>query len=546
MIIVNNILKMMKKVIHFLIIASLAIEPVFSQTGTGMIPKIVEKDGRHALIVDGQPFFMLGGQAHNSSGWPSMMPKVWSAIEAMHANTLEVPIYWEQIEPQQGKFDFSLVDTLLKQGREHKVHLVLLWFATWKNGSSHYMPEWMKREPSKYPNITGRNGQPVDSPSPHTRAAMEADAKAFAAVMGHLKKSDPQHTVIMVQVENEPGAWGSVRDYSAEAQKLFEGLVPAELLNPALLKELNKPVVKTGTWQEVFGDDADEYFHAWSVAHYIGYVAAAGKAVNSLPLYVNAALRDPISNPRASTYESGGATDNVIPIWKAAAPDIDLLAPDIYLSDSERGLKVIELYDRPDNTLLIPETGSSAEYARYLYDDLARGGIGFSPFGIDDNGQGANEDEIATRLAPIAQEYAMAGPMMRELAKWGFEGKIKAVVEREDHAAQTIDLGSWQAIVTFSPGGGRSSQPNAKPIGKAMIVQLGENEFVLIGSLCHFTFKPLGAIAGKAWQYLKVEEGRYENGSFKLLRIRNGDETDWGGPRIGAVPAVLHTTLITR
>jgi hypothetical protein len=537
---------MMKKVIHFLIIASLAVELVFSQTGTGMIPKIVEKDGRHALIVDGQPFFMLGGQAHNSSGWPGMMPKVWSAIEAMHANTLEVPIYWEQIEPQQGKFDFSLVDTLLKQGREHKVHLVLLWFATWKNGSSHYMPEWMKREPSKYPNITGRNGQPVDSPSPHTRAAMEADAKAFAAVMGHLKKSDPQHTVIMVQVENEPGAWGSVRDYSAEAQKLFEGLVPAELLNPALLKELNKPVVKTGTWQKVFGDDADEYFHAWSVAHYIGYVAAAGKAVNSLPLYVNAALRDPISNPRASTYESGGATDNVIPIWKAAAPDIDLLAPDIYLSDSERGLKVIELYDRPDNTLLIPETGSSAEYARYLYDDLARGGIGFSPFGIDDNGQGANEDEIATRLAPIAQEYAMAGPMMRELAKWGFEGKIKAVVEREDHAAQTIDLGSWQAIVTFSPGGGRSSQPNAKPIGKAMIVQLGENEFVLIGSLCHFTFKPLGAIAGKAWQYLKVEEGRYENGSFKLLRIRNGDETDWGGPRIGAVPAVLHTTLITR
>jgi hypothetical protein len=546
MIIVNNNLKMMKKVILFLIIASLAVEPVFSQTGTGMIPKIVEKDGRHALIVDGQPFFMLGGQAHNSSGWPGMMPKVWSAIEAMHANTLEVPIYWEQIEPQQGKFDFSLVDTLLKQGREHKVHLVLLWFATWKNGSSHYMPEWMKREPSKYPNITGRNGQPVDSPSPHTRAAMEADAKAFAAVMGHLKKSDPQHTVIMVQVENEPGAWGSVRDYSAEAQKLFEGLVPAELLNPALLKELNKPVVKTGTWQEVFGDDADEYFHAWSVAHYIGYVAAAGKAVNSLPLYVNAALRDPISNPRASTYESGGATDNVIPIWKAAAPDIDLLAPDIYLSDSERGLKVIELYDRPDNTLLIPETGSSAEYARYLYDDLARGGIGFSPFGIDDNGQGANEDEIATRLAPIAQEYAMAGPMMRELAKWGFEGKIKAVVEREDHAAQTIDLGSWQAIVTFSPGGGRSSQPNAKPIGKAMIVQLGENEFVLIGSLCHFTFKPLGANAGKAWQYLKVEEGRYENGSFKLLRIRNGDETDWGGPRIGAVPAVLHTTLITR
>ena len=109
------------------------------------------------------------------------------------------------------------------------------------------MPEWMKREPSKYPNITGKNGQPVDSPSPHTQAAMEADAKAFAAVMGYLKKADQQHAVIMVQVENEPGAWGSVRDYSANAQKLFEDPVPAEMLKPEVLKALNKPVVVKGS-----------------------------------------------------------------------------------------------------------------------------------------------------------------------------------------------------------------------------------------------------------------------------------------------------------
>ena len=528
----------------FMILASAG--NLCGQTGSGTMPQIVSKDGHHALLIDGKPFFMLGGQAHNSSGWPGMLPKVWSAIEAMHANTLEVPIYWEQIEAQQGMFDFSLVDTLLKQGREHKVHLVLLWFATWKNGSSHYMPEWMKREPSKYPNITGKNGQPVDSPSPHTQAAMEADAKAFAAVMGYLKKADQQHTVIMVQVENEPGAWGSVRDYSANAQKLFEGPVPAEMLKPEVLKALNKPVAVKGSWKEVFGDDADEYFHAWSVALYIGYVAAAGKAIYPLPLYVNASLRDPLSNPPASTYESGGATDNVIPIWKAAAPAVDLLAPDIYLSGSDKILKVIELYDRPDNPLFIPETGSTAEYAKFIYEVLARGGIGFSPFGIDDNGQGAPEAETEERLEPVAKEYAMAGPMMRELAKWGFEGKIRAVEEREDHAAQTIDLGSWQATVSFGAPGRRTEQANSHPIGKAMIVQLGENEFFLIGTLCHFTFKPLGTNEGKAWQYLKVEEGRFENGVFKLLRIRNGDETDWGGPQIGAIPSVLHTTLITR
>lgn len=518
----------------------------FGQNGIATMPKIIEKDGHHALLVDGQPFLMLGGQAHNSSGWPGMLPHVWCAIESMHANTLEVPIYWEQIEAQTGKFDFSLIDTLLKQGRDHKVHLVLLWFATWKNGSSHYMPEWMKREPSKYPNISGQNGQPVDSPSPHIKAAMEADAKAFAEVMGHLKAADPQRTVLMVQVENEPGAWGSVRDFSPAAQKLFEGPVPAELLKPEVLKALNKPVVSGGNWRDVFGNDADEYFQAWSVAHYIGYVAAAGKALYPLPLYVNAALRDPLTNPSATTYESGGATDNVIPIWKAAAPAIDLEAPDIYLPESGKALRVIELYDRPDNTLFVPETGSNEEFTRDFYAVLAHGGIGFSPFGVDDNGQGEKKSETEERLAPIGKEFAMAGPMMGELAKWAFEGKIKAVVEKEDHVAQTIDLGSWQAIISFGDSGWRSEKINSRPIGKAMIVQLGENEFVLIGTLCHFTFKPMGVNSGKAWQYLKVEEGHYENGTFKPLRILNGDETDWGGPRIGKVPVVLHTTLILR
>lgn len=529
---------------YILLLINLSV--ALGQSGTGTIPQIIEKNGRHALLVDGQPFFMLGGQAHNSSGWPGMMPQVWAAAKTMHANTLEVPIYWEQIEPQPGKFDFSLVDTLLKQGRENNIKLVLLWFATWKNGSNHYMPEWMKHDAVKYPNITGKNGRPIDSPSPHTKAAMEADAKAFAAFMGYLKKADPQYTVIMVQVQNEPGAWGSVRDYSSAAQKLFEEKVPSELLKPDVLIELKRPVDSKGTWQEVFGTDADEYFHAWSIAKYIGYVAAAGKVVYPLPLYVNAALRDPITNPAASSYESGGATDNVIPIWKAAAPAIDLLAPDIYLSGSEKVLKVLDLYSRADNPLFVPEIGANDENARYIYSILAKGGIGFSPFGIDENMRGIGEVENAKRLEPVGKEYAMAGPMMRELAKWAFEGKIKAVVETDDKTEKTIDFGLWQAVVQFGASGGRGTQSNSKPIGKAMVIQLGENEFILIGTLCRFTFRPLGNNAGKAWQYLKVEEGKYENGKFKLLRIRNGDETDWGGPQIGALPAILHTTLTVR
>ncbi|MEO6837615.1 MAG: DUF5597 domain-containing protein [Ginsengibacter sp.] len=532
----------MKKILLSLIFIAFTITKNFAQ-----IPGLIEKDGRHALLVDGKPFFILGGQAHNSSGWPGMFPHVWTAIEAMHANTLEMPIYWEQIEPGEDKFDFSFIDTLLIKARQHKVRLVLLWFATWKNGSNHYVPLWMKTNSLKYPNIIGKDGKPVDSPSPNYKATLDADKKAFAAVMKYLKNADQQHTVIMMQVENESGAWGSERDYSPTAQKLFEADVPSALLTPSVLKSLNVPEDSKGSWQKVFGDRADEYFQAWSVASFIGQVAAAGKAEYPLPMYANAALRDPLTNPMANTYESGGPTDNVIPIWKVAAPSIDFLAPDIYLRGSEKILKVIDLYSRPDNTLFVPESDLSSDNVKYLYEVIARGGIGFSPFGIDDNGEGKTDAEIAERLAPFAKEYAKIAPMIRELAEWCFEGKIKAVVEREDFTDQSIDLGDWKATIMFG-GDGRANKPpvNTKPRGKMMIVKLSENKFILIGTECHITFLPIGKNEGKAWQYGQVEEGQFENGKFKLLRIQNGDETDWGGPGFGKMPTVLRTTLILR
>jgi hypothetical protein len=519
--------------------------PIFGQENGAQMPEIVQKDGRYALLVDGQPFFMFGGQAHNSSTWPRMLPQVWSTIESIHANTLEIPIYWEQVEPQPGRYDYSMVQMLLDQARERDVRLVLLWFATWKNGSNHYMPEWMKLDAKKYPNITGNNGQPVDSPSPYTKSAMEADAKAFAGVMKYLKEVDPQHTVILVQVQNEPGSWGSVRDYSKTAQKLFEQPVPEALLNPGTLKELNVDVNAKGTWQQVFGEDADEYFHAWSVACYIEYVAAAGKAVNPLPMYVNAALRDPLTDPDASEYESGGATDNVIPIWKVAAPSIDFLSPDIYLRGTERVLRVIDLYARDDNALMVPEIGGEV---KYLYKVLEKG-IGFAPFGVD-SGRPGDAGGLSDRNAPLAREYELFSPMMPQLAKWGFEGRIRSTVETEDHAEQRIDLGSWEAVITFGPGRRfmqvRDDSGQREASGKAMLILLDENEFIAVGSGCRFTFNPLGKNEGRAWQYLKVEEGYYEDGTFRLLRVRNGDETDWGGPYIGSEPGVLHITLVTR
>jgi len=540
-------MEMAKKLTLCFALIWMAVLNISGQAATDAIPKLISQDGRHALIIQGEPFFILGVQAHNSSAWPAMLPRLWEAVEEMHANTLEIPVYWEQVEARPGIFDFSLVDTLLIQARKHNVNLVLLWFATWKNGSNHYMPEWMKKDAAKYPNIKSAEGKPIDSPSPNAEATMEADKKAFAMLMRHLKKSDPEHTVIMVQVENEPGAWGSVRDYSPNVQKLFEGPVPAEMLKPEMLKALNVPVVSGGSWQKVFGDRADEYFHAWSVARFIGQVAAAGKSEYALPMYANAALRNPLTNPTANNYESGGPTDNVIPIWKTAAPALDILSPDIYLSGTDTIMKVIDLYARPDNALFVPELGWNPDKVKYLYEVIARGGIGFSPFGVDDNGEGYTQTKMTDHLAPFSKEYVVFSPMMREIAKWGYEGKIKAAVEREDHADQTIDLGNWQAIISFGSGERKvSDKINPHADGKLMIVQLDEDKFVIIGTGCRISFHPAGKNSGRAWQYGKVEEGIYDHGSFKPLRILNGDETDWGGPRFGSTPTVVQASLILR
>ena len=507
------------------------------------LPHLVQKDGRHALIVDGAPFLILGGQCHNSSAWPATMPGVWNAIEAAQANTLEAPVYWEQFEPAPGKFDYTLVDQLLAGAREHKVRLVLLWFATWKNGSSHYLPLWLKQQPELCPLVVGQNGKPVDSPSPHTPALLEADTRAFRALMRHLKETDPQHTTIMVQVENEPGTWNSVRDHSPVAQKLFEAPVPAELL-----KALGKTDQAGRDWTAVFGSDADEFFHAWSVAHFIGQVAAAGKAEYPLPLYCNAALRDPLTNPAATSYESGGPTDNVLGIWKAAAPAIDVLAPDIYLPERAHYLKVLELYSRPDNPLLVPETIGSASVSRYCFSAVARGAIGWSPFGIDresrEMGVSAGPD---TEPNGLAINYRLLGPIMRELAQWNVEGRLQAVVEEKDQPKQMLALGRWQAVIAFGPptfGYGSAPKGNAEPIGRALIAQLGENEFVITAYLGRVDFKLADPAAPGQRSFVRVEEGRYEKGVFQRTRILNGDETDWG-LNFGATPMVLHVQLGT-
>ena len=511
-----------------------AVAALHAQVKERPLPRLEKKDGRYALMVVGAPFLMLGAQAHNSSGWPAMLPKVWPAIEYLHANTLEIPIYWEQFEPRQGQFDYSVIDTILTQAREHHVRLDLLWFGTYKNGSQHYMPEWMKLKPEMYTHLVDKNGHPVDSPSPFCDASLQADIRAFTAFMRHLKSADPEHTVIIVQVENEAGTWGTLRDYSPAAQKLFEGPVP-----PEVRTSMGVPPA-AANWQEAFGPEAEVNFHAWAVARYVGKVAAAGKAVYPLPLYANAALRDPFKGAPGS-YESGGPTDNVIPIWKAEAPAIDIVTPDIYMTDPAAYLKVLELYHRDDNPLFVPETIGSAGLAKFFFSALGMQAIGFSPFGLD-----YSEVVPGTRdefLAPTAQNYKLIAPMMRDIARLNFEGKLQATAEQKGQPKQEFSFGAWSAEISYGAGRGvRNPAGNPNANGRVLVAHIKDNEFLVTGYNCTVDFRPAGA--GKQRQFLKVEEGTYENGTFKFIRIWNGDETDYG-LNFHDEPTVLRVSLAT-
>jgi hypothetical protein len=490
-------------------------------------PRLAQKDGRYALLVEGRPFLILGGQIHNSSAWPSELPQVWESLETLHANTVEAPVYWEQFERQPGAFDFTNVDQIVSGARAHHLHVVLAWFGTWKNGNMHYAPAWVKSDPIRFTRVLRPDGEPIDVLSPLSQSTLEADKAAFKALMHHLKQIDSEeHTVLLVQVENEAGNLGSVRDNSAQANKEFAAQVPAELL--AVTHQ------QPGSWSHVFGSEADETFQVYYQAKYIDQIAAAGKAEFNIPMYINVWVDSPAEElPQRQmdtpgiAYPSGGAIQKFVGLWRALAPSIDLIGPDLYSDDSQFYQKTMRAYRRPDNPLFIPETGRDDTFGKFFFYALGDGAIGFSPFGIDRTGWNILGDQP---FKTHANNFALVGPMSREVAQLEFDGQLQTAVEELGQPTREVDFGDWQATVAFGfPQSDGRTPPGTKDAhAVALIARLGPNEFLVTGVDASVSFHLPGKLPWIRSEIVSAEQGTYGNGVWNPLRLWNGDESNRG------------------
>ena len=503
------------------------------------LPHLEKRGSATELIVDGKPFLVLGGELHNSSSSSvEYMKPVWPRLAAMHLNTVLLPVAWETIEPEEGRFDFRVVDGLLEGARANNLKLVILWFGAWKNTYSSYVPAWVKADTERFPRVQTSDGRGTERLSPFSTAVRDADARAFAKLMRHLREVDGDtHTVLMVQVENEVGVIPESRDHSAVSNAAFSAAVPPALtsymekhrtaLDPEFRAAWEAAGGKTsGTWQEVFGKTSltDDLFMAWQYATYIDHVTAAGKAEYPLPMFANAALIRPNYEP--GQYNSGGPLPHSMDVWHAGAPSLDLLSPDIYFNEFAQWAG---RYARRDNPLFIPEAqGGAAGAANALYAFGHLSAMGFSPFGIDDLGNApldlvgvtnASEHPDSSAISSVYGELSRLAPMILE--KQGAGGITAALMEGEAQRSARVSVGDYTANITRA--GGASGARVA-----AMFLQTGPNEFLVAGSgdaqITFSTDKPGPPIVGIE----SIDEEFFKDGAWLPGRRLNGDENSQG------------------
>jgi beta-galactosidase GanA len=496
------------------------------------LPRLEKRGLVTQLIVDGKPFLALGGEIENDEVTNAKsMAAIWPALRSMHLNTVLVPVSWALIEPEEGRYDFTIVDELIDGARRHDLRLVPLWFGSWKNTLSSYAPAWVKRDFQRFPRVQRPNGAGTERLSPFSQANRDADARAFAALMRHIKTVDSERrTVIMVQVENEVGVIPDARDYSAAATAAFNAPVPRELVDylgahrDTLIPELRarwqvSGFRTNGTWRDLFGQDTgtDDLFMAWHFAKYIGVVAAAGKAEYAVPMFTNAALIRP--NYAPGQYNSGGPLPHSMDLWRAAAPSIDFISPDIYFNFTEWTAK----YAQSGNPLFIPEARAGAEGAVNAFNAIGlHAAIGFSPYFIE---LGAGPDN------PLAATYDVLAQLSPLILEHQTSGKVTSVLLEPLTPSQRVTLGNYTMTVT--PYRGQTGvhmvtlppAPTSPPVG--LVIATGPDEYVIAGAGIGVSFAPNTPgppLAGLA----TVEHGRFENGRWVREYALAGDRTNQG------------------
>lgn len=470
------------------------------------------------LLVDGEPFLVLGGELGNSSAsCAEDIDRIFPKLNRMGLNTVLVPAYWDLTEPMEGEFDFSLTDKVLEAARENDLKVVFLWFGAWKNSMSCYAPEWFKTDYRKYPRARTREGKPLEIASAFSENVFKADNKAFGQWLRHIAEVDKDHgTVIMVQIENEIGMLESARDHSNEADKAFNSPVPERLMKHLGLKG-------EGTWEEVFGEGlyTDEKFMAWHYGLYVERMAQTARSIYNVPLFVNAAMNSRGRKP--GEYPSAGPLAHLKDIWKCAAPSVDFLSPDIY-DDGFKGW--VAKYDMPDNPLFIPEaklTENNGVRAFYVFGE--HDAIGMCPFSIEDGSD--------SQSSAFVQGYRKLEEMMPLIIEnQGREAMWGLLFDQNDKERIIVD-GDLTLTCRHNftlPWDPRATDGSVWPEGGGIIIRISEYEYIVAGNGIVVEFAKTSEKAAA-----KVEKSLGEDG-FVAAGGRQTNEAvaaKWDSPRCG-------------
>ncbi len=475
--------------------------------------KLATSNGYSTLLVDGRPFVVIGGELYNSSSSSTgHLDTLWPQLKRMNLNTVLVNVNWQQFEPQEGRFDYTLIDHLLQRARENDLRLIVLWFASWKNGESSYPPLWVRGNTKRFPRVVNQKGDPLETLSVFGRNALEADKKAYVKLVQRIRDKDRSNRVIMMQVQNEVGILGSDFDYSKTAAGVLAQPVPPALMSymaankPRLRRELMAAWQQAGeraggSWLEVFGDTvaAREFALAWGYASYIGEIASAGRRVLDLPTFVNAWI---VQNDQElpGQYPGGGPVSRVLDVYKAAAPAIDLLAPDIYLADFKG---IVDDYRRVDNPLFVPE--STFEPGRAYYAIGEHCALGYSPFGIDDG----------LKWPAFVAGYGVLQEMQHLLVSRQCADRTRFGIHKQGgETGRTIELDDLTVSVRY---------PRGDLPAYGLLLRTGPTEFYVAGVNLIVEFK--SKVAGRIARIAEVHDGQFVGGAWRQGRLLNGDDT---------------------